>query len=88
MVDAFGGGSGQGIWTQRDSFIATEIGLILFLREMKLSIVPADTIKILDELAGLLPTQTVRSEEQIALQYFFDTACTVLAGRAHGFNRC
>jgi len=70
MYAAFGDTAASGAWTQRDSFIAAEIALILFLRETTLPVVPADTVAMLDRLAGLLPTQTVRSEDQVALQHF------------------
>ena len=70
MHDAFGDTSASGAWTQRDSFIAAEIALILSLRQINLPVVPAGMIASLDELAGLLPTQTVRSEDQIAHQHF------------------
>lgn len=70
MHDAFGDTAASGAWTQRDSFIAAEIALILSLRQINLPVVPAGMITSLDELARLLPTQTVRSENQIAHQHF------------------
>ena len=70
MYAAFGATAASGAWTQRDSFIAAEIALILFLRETTLPVGAADTVAMLDGLAGLLPTQTVRSEDQVALQHF------------------
>ena len=70
MVEAFGQTSATGAWTQRDSFIASEIALILALRQIRLSSGEEPSIEALSSLSALLPTQTVRSEEQIALQHF------------------
>ena len=70
MYAAFGATAASGAWTQRDSFIAAEIALILFLRETTLPVGAADTVAMLGGMAGLLPTQTVRSEDQVALQHF------------------
>lgn len=70
MSTAFGATAATGAWTQRDSFIAAEIALILRLREIDLPQARAETLGTLAALAALLPTQTVRSEEQIAHQHF------------------
>ena len=70
MSEAFENTSASGAWTQRDSFIAAEIALILSVRQINLPVVPAGLIASLDNLAALLPTQTVRSEDQIAHQHF------------------
>ncbi|WP_292924509.1 strawberry notch-like NTP hydrolase domain-containing protein, partial [Novosphingobium sp. SCN 63-17] len=70
MSEAFGTSSAEGTWTQRDSFQMLEVATILALREMSF---PADTvaaIEFLTQLEARLPTQTVRSEEQVALQHF------------------
>ena len=70
MSEAFGTGSAEGIWTQRDSFQMLEAATILALRDLKC---PADVVASTEFLAGLearLPTQTVRSEEQVALHHF------------------
>ena len=70
MTTAFGAKSADGAWTQRDSFVMTEISAILAARSAKL---PDQPMAIVDQLATLekaFPTQTVRSEEQIAHQHF------------------
>lgn len=70
MTAAFGSRSAEGAWTQRDSFVMTEISAILAARRAKL---PDQPMAIVDQLATLekaFPTQTVRSEEQIAHQHF------------------
>ena len=70
MTHAFGDTAASGAWTQRDSFIAAEIAQILSLKESGLSSGRHEALAGLNTLARLLPTQTVRSEEQIALQHF------------------
>ena len=79
MTSAFGATSASGKSSQRDSFVAAEIALILAARELPLDVdcSPADAyatdgeaLKRLAALARLLPMQTVRSEEQIAHQHF------------------
>ncbi len=70
MTAAFGSASADGAWTQRDSFVAIEVASILALRATRL---PKDPKAILHQLAQFesrLPTQTVRSEEQVAAQHF------------------
>ena len=70
MTDAYEATAASGAWSQRDSFIAGEIAIVLWLKEARLPADGAKTIASLDALARLLPTQTVRSEEQIAHQHF------------------
>jgi hypothetical protein len=70
MANAFGVTAASCAWTQRDSFIAAEIAQILRLKESGLSSGRHEALAALNTLARLLPTQTVRSEEQIALQHF------------------
>src|SRR3546814_10082351 len=70
MTAAFGAKSADGAWTQRDSFVMTEISAILAARSAEL---PDQPMAIVNQLAALekaFPTQTVRSEEQIAHQHF------------------
>lgn len=70
MTAAFGTKSSDGAWTQRDSFVMTEIAAILAGRGVKL---PDQPMAIIDRLANLekaFPTQTVRSEEQVGHQHF------------------
>ena len=64
-----GGNDAGGAWTQRDSFELMEQGLCRHL----LTQPPARTLERVAAMAGLaetLPTQTVRSETQIAFQQF------------------
>ena len=70
MADAFGTTSSEGVWSQRDSFQMVETAAMLALRQLEL---PRNPVEALDTLAALeaqLPTQTVRSEEQISHQHF------------------
>lgn len=73
MEHAFGAKNTHGVWTQRDSFIALEIAAILALRQHDGDKNPLEAFKALEHLARQLPTQTVRSEEQVALQHFSTT---------------
>src|SRR3546814_703872 len=70
MTEAFGTRSADGGWTQRDSFVMTEIAVILAQRNVSLADQPMAIIDQLAKLEKILPTQTVRSEEQIAYQHF------------------
>jgi predicted RNA methylase len=70
MADAFGTTSSEGGWSQRDSFQMVESAVMLALPLLEL---PRNPVEALDTLAALearLPTQTVRSEEQISHQHF------------------
>lgn len=70
MTVAYGTSSADGTWTQRDSFVAIEVGTILALRSMMLPETPTGIVEKLEEFERRLPTQTVRSEEQISTQHF------------------
>lgn len=70
MTAAFGSTSADGTWTQRDGFVAIEVGSILALRSMSLPKTPTGIVETLEEFEKRLPTQTVRSEEQISAQHF------------------
>src|SRR3546814_11053931 len=61
----------DGTWTQRDSFVAIEVGTILALRSMLLPATPTGIVEKLEEFERRLPTQTVRSEEHISTQPFY-----------------
>ena len=70
MVEAYGTTSSGGVWSQRDSFQMVETAAMLALQQLDL---PRNPVEALDTLAALedrLPTQTVRSEEQINHQHF------------------
>src|SRR3546814_15994026 len=51
--------------------VAIEVGTILALRSMMLPETPTGIVEKLEEFERRLPTQTVRSEEQISTQHFF-----------------
>lgn len=70
MVKAFGVGSAEGTWVQRDCFQMLEIAVVKALASSHWSSDPAQAVTLLAELEARLPTQTVRSEEQINLQHF------------------
>ena len=70
MVAAFGGSDAEGLWTQRDSFEVLEHALALHLSASPVSLTSFGDIGPIIELANRLPTQTVRSEEQIEWQQF------------------
>lgn len=70
MSEAFGSTSRDGIWTQRDSFQACEIALIMAMAATDLSSDPVLALDRLEAMEAKLPTQTVRSEDQVALQHF------------------
>ncbi|MGQ0588661.1 MAG: strawberry notch-like NTP hydrolase domain-containing protein [Sphingosinicella sp.] len=73
MSEATGLSDADGGWTLRDAYDALELAQVLLatgsftpLDERQ----PAETLERLESLAGSLPTQTHRGEEQIALQAF------------------
>ncbi|WP_230771740.1 strawberry notch family protein [Sphingomonas sp. Leaf4] len=65
---AAGGSDADGNWSQRDSFDTLEHALALHLRTMPVT--GLDGVAAASALMKRLPTQTVRSEEQIDLQQF------------------
>ncbi|MES2338304.1 MAG: strawberry notch family protein [Pseudomonadota bacterium] len=69
MIEARGGTDAAGCWTQRDSFELMEAGLVIHLQKQGTPIILDDVVQRI-ALVDSLPTQTVRSEEQIALQQF------------------
>ncbi|KGB56892.1 strawberry notch family protein [Sphingopyxis sp. LC363] len=70
MTAAYGITAADGTWTQRDSFVAIEVGSVLALRSLMLPDTPTRIVEALEEFEKRLPTQTVRSEEQISAQHF------------------
>jgi hypothetical protein len=77
MNAAFGSGAAEGMWSQRDSFQMLEAAVMLALRSSALPTNCGDALRFLADLAERLPTQTVRSEEQVEHQHFstpFDLA--------------
>ncbi|MEO1221451.1 MAG: methylase, partial [Pseudomonadota bacterium] len=69
MRALYGGDAADGKWTQRDAYDLMEAGLVRHLMDS-----PAprtrDDIARISKLAEALPTQTVRSEDQIRWQQF------------------
>jgi predicted RNA methylase len=73
MEEAFQGSDAQGLWGWKDAYEACEAAQILFLRRFgqALSRQPADAqLAMISKIAGLLPSQTRRSQESQALQQF------------------
>ena len=66
MISAYGGTDANGLWTQRESFEVLEHALALAMRSGTL----AAGIEAVIALVDRLPTQTVRSEDQIDWQQF------------------
>jgi hypothetical protein len=70
MTSAFGGNDADGRWTQRDSFELLEHATALYLREKPYALESFADVTQAHALVQRLPTQTVRSEAQIAWQQF------------------
>ena len=70
MAAAFGGSDADGQWTQRRSFEVLEYALALHLRARGPVLSSFDDVRALIALLDRLPTQTVRSEEQLEWQQF------------------
>lgn len=70
MASAFGGSDATGRWTQRESFEVLEHALALNLTSRRGVAFSRDDLGKAMEIASRLPTQTVRSEDQIDWQQF------------------
>ena len=70
MEQAYGGSSADGRWSLRDAYDTLELAQVFHLERAVLPSKPAHCLAELVELVASLPTHTVRSEEQIALQQF------------------
>ena len=70
MEQAYGGSSADGRWSLRDAYDVLELAQVFHLERATLPAQPAPCLAALVELVASLPTHTVRSEEQIALQQF------------------
>ncbi|WP_339472352.1 hypothetical protein, partial [Pseudomonas sp. EL_65y_Pfl1_R83] len=70
MVAAHGGTDADGCWTQRDSFEVLEHALALHLVSSAPALQSPADIQFALDLLDRLPTQTVRSEDQIDWQQF------------------
>ncbi len=70
MIATFGGSDADGHWTQRDSFEMLEHGIALHLASKPYQLNGMADVAQASAIMAMLPTQTVRSEEQIDLQQF------------------
>ena len=73
MTAATGRSDAEGGWTLRHTYDALELAQILFVTGSHSPVDdadPASTLRRFEDLAGSLPTQTHRAEEQVALQAF------------------
>ncbi|MDF0491371.1 strawberry notch family protein [Sphingomonas sp. H39-1-10] len=70
MVTAYGGSDAEGRWTQRESFEVLEHALALHIRASDRALNSFNDVRPIIDLATRLPTQTVRSEDQIEWQQF------------------
>ena len=70
MTSTFGGSDADGRWTQRDSFEMLEHALALHLTARPYNLETISNVAHAMAVMTRLPTQTVRSEEQIELQQF------------------
>jgi predicted RNA methylase len=70
MTSAFDANDASGAWSQRDSFDMLEHGMVKALLLRQQSDDPRSEVAALYQLMNLLPTQTVRSEEQVRYQQF------------------
>lgn len=67
---AYGGGAADGHWSLRDAYDVLELAEVLHLADTTLPSDPRDCLAALGAFVASLPTHTVRSEDQIALQQF------------------
>ena len=73
MEAAFGGSDAEGAWSWKDAYDAGEAAQVLFLRRFGPAMrarPAAAQLAMMAKVAGLLPTQTRRSQESQALQQF------------------
>ncbi len=70
MEQAYGGSSADGRWSLRDAYDVLELAQVFLLERAALPAEPTACLAELVELVANLPTHSVRSEEQIALQQF------------------
>jgi predicted RNA methylase len=75
METAFGASDATGAWDWKLAYEACEVATVLFLRKygkalFRKAASPATRVSVLAKIAGLLPTQTRRSEESQNFQQF------------------
>ncbi len=69
----FGGSDAEGRWSVRDAHAVLELAQVLWLRDsagLTLTSPVSTAEAVFAQLEALLPSQTVRSEEQVELQQF------------------
>ena len=83
MTRAFGVSDSSGAWSQRDSFEMLEQALVLSLLKRDPLPDPAQELAALEKITRALPTQSIRSEDQMNFQQFSTPAPLAwLAGQA------
>ncbi len=94
LSSEFGGSDADGRWSVREAHAVLELAQVLWLRDsagLNLTSSPGAANAMFPQLETLLPSQTVRSEEQIELQQFatppriawlLARACAIQAGEA------
>ena len=70
MEATFGCSAQTGVWSQRDSFQMLELATLRWLSLAQMPSSADAVLALLSELEARLPTQTVRTEEQIKHQHF------------------
>ena len=73
LTEHFGGSDAQGFWSVRDAHAVLEFAQVLWLKNhsaLTPRSAPGEALAAFDRLDALLPSQTIRSEEQIELQQF------------------
>ncbi|TDX20976.1 strawberry notch-like NTP hydrolase domain-containing protein [Rhodovulum visakhapatnamense] len=75
METAFGASDVTGVWDWKLAYEACEVATVLFLRKygktlFRKAASPVSRLNLLAKIAGLLPTQTRRSEESQSFQQF------------------
>lgn len=75
LQGVFHGSDAEGAWNWRDAYEAAEIAQVLYLRRHGSSLIgahvpPQETLAALRVVSALTPSQTKRSEDQVALQQF------------------
>lgn len=75
MEDTFRASDADGAWSWKDAYEAAELAQVLYLRRHGHALVgpgiaPSQTLSALQAVAALTPSQTRRSEDQVAYQQF------------------
>ena len=70
MTEAYGCTSADGRWSQRTAYDVLEAAQVLHLKGRHVPASSLDRLRYLIEMTLSLPTQSARSEEQVALQQF------------------